>query len=100
MGPAGSRECFGCSRGRVEARRKGGRPRGCLPTRILETVRNERPRAARERAIDPDSLLRNREQFLQTIDGLSYGQDPREGVFRGSTFYHPELAMQISFPEG
>jgi predicted Zn-dependent protease len=47
-----------------------------------------------------DSMRRNREQFMRAIDGLSYGEDPRDGFFRGSTFYHPELALQLTFPEG
>ena len=47
-----------------------------------------------------DSVRRDREQFLRAIDGLSYGEDPREGFFRGSTFYQPDLALQITFPDG
>jgi len=47
-----------------------------------------------------DSMRRNREQFLRAIDGLSYGENPRDGFFRGSTFYQPDLALQITFPEG
>ena len=47
-----------------------------------------------------DSLRRNREQFLRAIDGLSYGEDPRDGFFRGQTFYQPDLALQITFPDG
>jgi predicted Zn-dependent protease len=54
----------------------------------------------KELAIDPDSLKRNREQFLRAIDGLSYGEDPRDGFFRGTTFYQPDMALQITFPEG
>jgi len=50
--------------------------------------------------VNLDSLRRNREQFMRAIDGLSYGEDPRDGFFRGSTFYHPELALQVTFPEG
>jgi predicted Zn-dependent protease len=50
--------------------------------------------------VNLDSLRRNREQFLRAIDGLSYGEDPRDGFFRGSTFYHPGLALQITFPDG
>lgn len=47
-----------------------------------------------------DSMRRNREQFMRAIDGLSYGENPRDGFFRGSTFYQPDLALQITFPEG
>jgi predicted Zn-dependent protease len=47
-----------------------------------------------------DSMRRNREQFMRAVDGLSYGEDPRDGFFRGSTFYQPDLALQITFPDG
>lgn len=50
--------------------------------------------------VNLDTLRRNREQFLRAIDGLSYGENPRDGFFRGSTFYQPDLALQITFPEG
>jgi predicted Zn-dependent protease len=47
-----------------------------------------------------ESMRRNREQFMRAVDGLSYGEDPRDGFFRGSTFYQPDLALQITFPDG
>ena len=80
---------------------KEGRPPAWMSTHPDPGNRAERATARlQEMKIDPDSLLRNREQFLQAINGLSYGTDPREGFFRGATFYHPDLAFQISFPEG
>ncbi len=42
----------------------------------------------------------DRRPFLQQIDGIVYGQNPREGFFDGTTFYHPELAVQVRFPDG
>ena len=80
---------------------KEGAPPAWMSTHPDPGNRAERATARlKEMNIDPDSLLRNREQFLKTLDGLAYGTDPREGFFRGSTFYHPELAVQITFPEG
>ena len=32
--------------------------------------------------------------------GMSYGEDPREGFFRGSAFYHPVLGFEIQLPKG
>lgn len=37
-----------------------------------------------------------REAYLRAIDGLAYGQDPREGYVEGGMYYHP--AMRIQFP--
>ena len=39
-------------------------------------------------------------EFLNAIDNMVYGENPRAGFFRGGTFYHPDLAFQISFPQG
>jgi predicted Zn-dependent protease len=41
-----------------------------------------------------------RDSYLQRIDGVVYGNDPRNGFFQGNAFYHPQLAFQIRFPEG
>jgi predicted Zn-dependent protease len=41
-----------------------------------------------------------RDQYLQRIDGLAYGPDPRKGFFQGSEFLHPELRFRIDFPSG
>src|SRR6267154_1262989 len=32
-----------------------------------------------------------REEYLQLVDGLVYGEDPRQGFFKGQLFVHPEL---------
>jgi predicted Zn-dependent protease len=37
-----------------------------------------------------------RETYLRAIDGIVYGQDPREGYVDGNVYYHP--AMRIQFP--
>lgn len=41
-----------------------------------------------------------REEFLQRIDGMIYGDNPRQGYFKGSSFLHPDLAFQLDFPSG
>jgi len=43
---------------------------------------------------------RVRDAFLRRLDGLVYGEDPREGYFEGATFLHPTLRFAIDFPEG
>jgi predicted Zn-dependent protease len=40
-----------------------------------------------------------RDIYLARIDGMVFGQDPREGFFKHSAFYHPEMQFQIEFPE-
>jgi len=41
-----------------------------------------------------------REEFLQRIEGMIYGDNPRQGYFQGSAFLHPDLAFQLDFPSG
>jgi predicted Zn-dependent protease len=40
------------------------------------------------------------ERYLRRLDGLVFGDDPRQGYFSGSTFHHPELRFRLVFPEG
>jgi predicted Zn-dependent protease len=42
----------------------------------------------------------NREPFLRMIDGMVYGDNPRQGFFKGGAFLHPDLAFQLDFPQG
>lgn len=41
-----------------------------------------------------------RAEFLGMIEGLVYGENPRNGFFRDNTFYHPDLKFKLSIPEG
>lgn len=40
------------------------------------------------------------DDYLARIDGLTYGDNPREGYFEANRFLHPELAFRIDFPQG
>lgn len=42
----------------------------------------------------------NTDSYLQLIDGIIYGEDPRQGYTDGNTFYHPELKFKFSYPPG
>ena len=41
-----------------------------------------------------------RDDYLDRIDGLVYGEDPRQGFFRENRFLHPDLAFELTFPAG
>jgi predicted Zn-dependent protease len=49
---------------------------------------------------DTARLDAGRDRYLDRIHGLVYGENPREGYFKGSLFLHPDLAFQLRFPEG
>ncbi|MFK4004108.1 M48 family metalloprotease [Qipengyuania sp. NPDC077563] len=42
----------------------------------------------------------NRDTFLTRIDGLTYGDDPSQGIVEGRQFIHPELRLAFTAPQG
>ena len=46
------------------------------------------------------NLKENRESYLQMIDGIIYGKDPRQGFTEQGVFYHPEMKFFFSVPSG
>jgi predicted Zn-dependent protease len=42
----------------------------------------------------------DRDEYLAQIDGLVFGENPREGYFKESRFVHPDLEMELTFPTG
>ena len=49
--------------------------------------------------LDQRKLIVDREDYLRHIQGMTFGEDPRQGYFEGSSFYHPQMRFQIQFPE-
>ena len=42
----------------------------------------------------------NRNSYLQRIEGVVYGEDPRQGYLENNIFYHPVLKFQFPVPQG
>ncbi|HSI90387.1 MAG TPA: M48 family metalloprotease, partial [Adhaeribacter sp.] len=42
----------------------------------------------------------SRESYLKLIDGIVYGEDPRQGFVENQVFYHPELKFRFPVPSG
>lgn len=42
----------------------------------------------------------NRDTFLTRISGLTYGDDPKQGIVEGRKFTHPELKLAFEAPNG
>ncbi len=38
--------------------------------------------------------------FMEQIDGVVFGDSPKEGITRGNNFYHEALGFSFSFPQG
>jgi predicted Zn-dependent protease len=57
--------------------------------KMLDTVR-----------LDPNQLTVDREEYLRHVQGMTFGEDPRQGYFEGNNFYHPQMRFQLQFPDG
>jgi len=44
--------------------------------------------------------IRNRDGFLNQLEGLFVDDDPAQGVIDGPTFTHPDLRIQFTVPQG
>lgn len=42
----------------------------------------------------------NSDSYLKMVDGMVYGEDPRQGYTEGNVFYHPELKFKFTYPSG
>jgi predicted Zn-dependent protease len=46
------------------------------------------------------NLTVNGRGYVQRLDGVLFGDDPRQGYFDGDVFYHPGLRFQLTLPAG
>ncbi|MBT8233491.1 MAG: M48 family metalloprotease [Saprospiraceae bacterium] len=53
-----------------------------------------------QKVVDKSNLKVNRNEYLNMIDGIVYGEDPMQGYTLGNMFYHPELLFQFPYPNG
>ena len=64
------------------------------PERVTNAVANARQYTG------PGNGQRDRNDYLQLLEGLVYGEDPSEGFVRGRKFLHPKLGFTFTAPEG
>jgi predicted Zn-dependent protease len=48
----------------------------------------------------PGEAANDRDAYLAAIDGLLFGDDPSQGVVRGTLFIHPKLGFAFEAPSG
>lgn len=41
-----------------------------------------------------------RDSYLNRLEGMTFGTNPREGYNIGNVFYHPDMAFALDFPKG
>ena len=64
------------------------------PERVTNAVANARQYTG------PGNGQRDRNAYLQLLEGLVYGEDPSEGFVRGRKFLHPKLGFTFTAPDG
>ncbi len=86
---------------RVSASQGGGRIPAWASTHPDPENREQRTYQRIER-LPPDkqSGTVDRDGYLRRLDGMVFGENPREGYFVDTRFYHPELKFQLVFPDG
>jgi predicted Zn-dependent protease len=48
----------------------------------------------------PAPRVTGRVEYFSQINNLIYGENPRQGFFRGGEFLHPDLRFRMNFPTG
>ncbi|WP_019987097.1 M48 family metalloprotease [Rudanella lutea] len=51
-------------------------------------------------AANPRQYAVERDRYLRMIDGIVYGEDPKQGFVENNMFYHPVLKFQFPVPQG
>lgn len=53
-----------------------------------------------KKKLDNDNWQVNEDNYLRMIEGIVYGEDPRQGFQEDNIFYHPELKFSFPVPAG
>lgn len=70
---------------------------GFLSTHPLTKDRIEKARGMLE---TPDNQRKVAQTgYLNSINNMVYGEDPRQGYIEGNTFYHPTMRFQFTYPQ-
>lgn len=51
-----------------------------------------------KRKLNAAELKVNRDNYLRMIDGIVFGEDPKQGFVENNVFYHPDLKFQFPVP--
>ena len=84
---------------RVSRQQKEGRLPTWLSTHPAPEDRAQRLQAAIT-AGGFDGTRTARDEYLRQIDGMVFGENPREGFFVENAFFHPEMEFTLRYPRG
>ncbi len=51
-------------------------------------------------SVRPEELIHGHTEHILAVDGIVFGENPREGYFWGERFVHPDLRFAMTFPAG
>ena len=84
---------------RVDSLSEHGVP-NWLSTHPAPESRVEKATPVASKFAGPEATARNRDTYLEKINGLIVGDNPKDGIVRGNVFLHPMLRLGVEFPEG
>jgi len=68
------------------------------PVNRLEAVKSKT--AEWQKTLARPQYAVNRNEYLNMVNGIVYGDDPRQGYAEGNAFYHPTLKFTFPVPSG
>lgn len=86
--------------GRVQGRNDERTTPSWARTHPLSADRVRRATAEAQKTGRAGQGLRNRDAFLNAIDGVIVDDDPRQGLIDGNQFIHPDLRLRFTVPQG
>jgi predicted Zn-dependent protease len=84
---------------RVDALSERGVP-NWLSTHPDPGSRATRAEPVASKFVSDAAKAQNRDQYLERINGMVFGDRVEEGIVRGNEFLHPLLRLGVKFPEG
>jgi len=84
---------------RVSALSERGMP-NWLSTHPDPGLRVTRAEPVAGKFVSTEAKKVNHDQYLERINGLVFGDNPKDGIVRGNEFLHPLLRIGVKFPEG
>jgi predicted Zn-dependent protease len=87
----------------LQARLQGRKSRRIPEWALTHPLSENRMRRALQEARETGRLgmgLRNRDAFLNQLEGVYVDDDPAQGIIDGPVFTHPDLRIQFRIPDG
>jgi len=85
---------------RASKREGAGRLPEWLSTHPNPGGRAEKARERAAKVPDAAKLRSEAEGYVGHVNGMVFGENPRQGFFKGNAFLHPDLQFKVELPDG